>query len=66
VALKVFVNGCFGLTNREIVSEFTKKSGILVAGRAFQIQFLASRRTDVYNESLLNNSTIGHSQYHLR
>ena len=61
----MFVNAYLSLTRVEIVSEFTKKSGILVAGRAFQIQFLASHQTDVYNESLLNNSTIGHSQYHL-
>jgi len=39
----VFVNVYSGLTTRESVSDFTKKSGIMTWQRSFQIQFLAGR-----------------------
>jgi len=45
----VFVNAYLSLTRVEIVSEFTKKSGIPVGRRGFQIQFLASRQTTPVN-----------------
>ena len=48
----MFVNAYLSLTKREIVSDFTKKSGILAGRRVFQIQFLASRQTDLYKGNL--------------
>jgi len=61
VAVKVFVNGHSRLTSRGSVSDFTKKSGILVGRGGFQIQFLASRQADVYNEQLLQPAITGES-----